>query len=346
VAPETPGTPHVAPRPFVSPYAYEHYVRAELLRARGRDAEAAEAYRMALSSSEDDAYLLARLAEAADAAGDAAGSDAALATALALDPRSEAAWLARGRIAERRERWADAIAAYERAELAAPASAEATRRLAALLLAKGARERALAVLERSSRRGPADEERALQARLELALLRDDGAQLEAAAAELLARGEGAPELLRRTAAELLAVGKAALAARALFRVPLERADARLRLDVALARADRGGAEKLLTDLPADWLGGTLEVARAYVELGLWQSALARLDERERAADDDESLRALLAGRCLAALGRHAEAARRLATVPEGSVHRAAAQAQLAGALRGAGLSSLAAEVQR
>jgi predicted Zn-dependent protease len=334
----------LAPRPFVSPYAYEHFVRAELAHARGQHAAAAEEYRMALTSGDDDPYLFARLAEACEAAGEAACADDALDDALELDPQSEAAWLARGRIAERRNRLDDAIAAYERAESTTGAPTEATSRLAALLRARGLPERALAVLERASRRGPEDARRALHARLELALARGDGDALQRAAADALAHGAGDAELLRRTATELLRSGRASLAARVLAVVQPSELDGRLRLELALARADRAEAERLLLETPASWLGGSLAVAQTYVALGLWSQARARLDEQDGAVPDDEALRALLFGQCLLGLGQPGEAAGHFARVPAGSAHHAAANAGLAQALGAAGLAALAAEV--
>src|SRR5262245_14492021 len=66
-----PHAPQPAPRPraFVSPYSYEWFIRGELLVARGAYAQAAEAYRSALASADDDPYLLSRLADALDRAG-------------------------------------------------------------------------------------------------------------------------------------------------------------------------------------------------------------------------------------------------------------------------------------
>src|SRR5436305_2089320 len=93
---------------FVSPFSYEWFVRAELLLARGQYAAAAEAYRTALTSADEDAYVFARLAEALDRSGDAAGASEALQAGLQIDPQSEAIWLERGAIAARSGRVEDA----------------------------------------------------------------------------------------------------------------------------------------------------------------------------------------------------------------------------------------------
>ena len=334
-----------APRPFVSPYAYEHFIRAELASARGQHAIAIELYRMALTSGDDDPYLFSRLAEACEAADDAACANEALADALELDPESEAAWLAAGRIAEHRGKLEAAIAAYERAESTTSTPTEAVSRLAALLRARGLPERALAVLERASRRGPDDARRVLHARLELAIARGDGDALERAAAALLTHRAGDADLLRRTAAELLRAGRPSLAARALAAFQPSERDAQLRLQVALARADRPRAEQILLETPASWLGGTLALAQAYVKLGLYAQARAQLDELDGSADADPHLRALLLGQCLLGLGQPAEAAAIFASIPEASAHGPAARAGLREALTQGGLPELAAELR-
>jgi tetratricopeptide (TPR) repeat protein len=333
-----------APRPFVSPYAYEHFIRAELASARGQHAEAIESYRMALTSGDDEPYLFARLAEACDAAGDARCADEALGEALGLDPESETAWLAAGRIAERRSNPDAAIAAYERAESTTSAPTEATSRLAALLRARGAPERALAVLERASRRGPADASRVLHARLELALARGDGEALERAATAVLAHGAGDAALLRRAADALWRADRSSLAARLLSVFPPSEPDARLRLDVALARADRAHAERILLETPAAWLGGPLPIASAYLQLGLYDKARAQLEEQDGVDDADPNLRALLLGQTLLGLGKPAAAAHALASIPKDSAHHGAAREGLARALSAAGLTALADEV--
>jgi tetratricopeptide (TPR) repeat protein len=146
--------PPPPPRAFVSPYSYEWFIRAELYAADGRYAEAVEAYQMALTSADDDTYVLARLAEAEDHAGDAEAAAHTLETGLGRDPQSEAIWLARARIAERHGDLKVALEAFERAEAAAPHAPDAPFALAALLRRTGHAERASAVLERYTARNP------------------------------------------------------------------------------------------------------------------------------------------------------------------------------------------------
>jgi tetratricopeptide (TPR) repeat protein len=333
-----------APTPFVSPYAYEWFVRAELLRARGEHAAAAEAYQSALTSGDDDAYLLARLAEAREAAGEPAAADDALRAALTLDPRSEAAWLASAHVAQRRGDRARALAALERAEQAVPGSQQAPAELAELLRSTGQPERALAVLERAAGRGPGTATAALRARLELARARGDGAALARAAADWLAYAGGDGELLRRTAAELLAAGQPVLAERVLAALPDDPRDAALRLSVALALARYARVEQLLATVAPHALGGTLTVADAYLQIGKPERASALLAERERSGEDDPNRRLWLEGACQLALGDPAAAAELLVRVPAGSLYYARARTALRQAFGAAGLPALGGEV--
>jgi tetratricopeptide (TPR) repeat protein len=328
---------------FVSPYSYEWFVRAELLQARGQYGAAVEAYRSALSSADEDPYLLSRLAEALDRAGDADAAQHALSTALELDPRSEAAWLARGRIATRRGAVDQALAAYERAESAAPSAPDAPLELAELLRAHGQLERAVAVLERFAARSEQGSLPALRARLELARARGDGAALEDATRVWLERHAGDPQLLRKLAAELLASARPALASRVLAAIPESEQDARLRLQVGLALMQREPLELLLATTPPEALGGPLEVAEAYLRIGDLERALAALDE-QAVTDDDPARRALLRGLVLLELGQAARAAQWLASIPRGSAYRARALRGLEQALEAAGLGALGREV--
>ena len=328
----------------MSPYAYEWFVRAELLRARGEHAAAAEAYQSALTSGDDDPYLLARLAEAREAAGEPAAADAALRTALALDPRSEAAWLAAAHVALRRRDQARALEALERAEQAVPGSQQAPAELAELLRAQGQPERALAVLERAAGHGPATASAALRARLELARARADGPGLARAAADWLVYAAGDSALLRRTARELLAAGQPVLAERVLGALPEDAQDAPLRLSVALALARNERVEQLLVTTPPAQLGGTLTVVDAYLQIGKPERALALLEERERAGEDDPNRRLWLEGAARLAIGDAAAAAELLVRVPAGSQHHAQARAALQHAFAAAGLPALGREL--
>ncbi|MFW6050787.1 MAG: tetratricopeptide repeat protein, partial [Myxococcota bacterium] len=131
---------------FVSPYAYEWYVRGELAAAHGDLEAAARAFQRARSGPEDDPYVIARLADVLDRLGRRGEAERVLDEGLALDPASEAVWLARARIARRHDALGDALEAYHQAEQAAPASPEAPLELAELLREAGRPGRAAAVL--------------------------------------------------------------------------------------------------------------------------------------------------------------------------------------------------------
>jgi len=343
-----------APRRFVSPYSYEWFVRAELLAARGQDAAAAEAYRMALTSADEDPYVLARLADALDRSGDAEGADEALAAGLQIDARSEAVWLASGKIAERRGSFERALEAYERAEAAAPNASDAPFALAALLERSGNSERAIAVLERfaarnaelerGAARSAGAEAELLRARFSLARARDDGAALAEAARRMRERGGGDPELARRVARDLLDTGHPALAARLLAALPPTDGDARMRLDAALALAQTDQAELLLATTPPEPLGGPVAVAEAYLQIGQPARALETLEQQSAAHEPDPQRRTVARARALLALGRLAEAAMTATQVSQRSTHHRAALATLSQALESAALPALAREL--
>jgi thioredoxin-like negative regulator of GroEL len=336
--------PPVHVHAFVSPYSYEWFTRAELLSLRGDYARAAEAYRNALAGADPDAYVLSRLADALDRGGDAAGAEQALGAGLAVDPQSEAIWLAHARIAQRHARTGDAIAAFERAESAAPQSPDAPLALSALLRAGGDPERADAVLERFAARSEHGSRGALRAQVELARARGDTASLAAAVRAWIPHAAGEPALAAALAADLLARGRPALAERLLEHVPEGERDPRLRLQLALALMQTEQVELLLAVEAPERLGGPLEIADAYLRIGRPERALRALEERASADEADPNRRALLQGLALLDGGQPARAALQLARVPAGSAYAPRARAALAAALRAGGLGALATEI--
>jgi tetratricopeptide (TPR) repeat protein len=257
------------PRRFASPYAYEQFTRAELLRAGGDWEGAIRAYRLARTSDGDDPYLLARLATALDEAGRHDEARALLAEALERDPWHEDPWLAQGEVLERAGDLTGAMASYERAERAAPVSARGPLALARLLAAGSHTERAVAVLqrlrarvlpgsdtarqattllermERSSPTGPDDPRRKLQALVERGRL----AEAEA----LLANAEPA------------AFG--GIAAFAEAHLAIERpAQARELAEVALAKDPRDARARLVLAQAALALGAYADAADAFAAI--------------------------------------------------------------------------------
>ena len=342
VPPDRPAPARV--REFVSPYSYEWFVRGELYALRDDYVRAIEAYRMALTSADEDPYVLAHLADALDRSGDRAAAREALQDGLQLDPDSEAIWLARGAIAQRHAEVADAIAAFERAESAAPLSADAPLALSALLRAQGSGERADAVLERFAARSAPGSRAAARAQLELARARDDSRRLEQAARAWLGYAAGEPALAQEIAAELMARDKPALASRIAALLPESERDPRLSLRIALALARTAQVELLLATEPPDRLGGTLEIADAYLRIGRPERALRALEEQASSVEPDTHRRALLLGLALLGKGDAARAAMELARIPAASEFAAPARAALVQALQAGDLGTLAQEV--
>ena len=327
-----------------SAFSYEWFVRAELEFARGHYDAAVENYRTALADADEDAYIFARLALALDRGGHADLAATALRDGLALDPDSEAVWLARGNIAQRHGALDDAVLAYEHAIAAAPLSPDAPIALATLLRGHDQAGRAVAVLERFAARCPAGGPLALHARLALALARDDGEELANAARSFQDQGGGDAALMRTTARELAAQGRSALAARILAVLPVTDDDVRLRLQLGLELADLAQVEMLLATTQPDLLGGPLEVAEAYLQIGRPANALEAADQQDSAIDADPHRRALLRAQALIELGQPAQAALLLAKIPRGSKFGARALLALHDALDASALSALAEEI--
>ena len=366
---------------FVSPYAYEHFLRAELAAARGDDASAAESYELARLGPSDDALVAARQAEALDRLGRVERADAVLAEAHALDPASEAVALARSRIAERRGDLELALREAVRASELAPRSTEAWRRVATLLAGT---ERAPEVLARLG-----DDALALRARLAIALARGDAREAEAALEALsrvtpVGRGELARTIelalaegrvmLASHLAERLVEGPDGFAASAGSDVPAVSAGsaadgaatsagsaadgafasagsaadgaatsaAALRARAWLAAGRDVEAEGVLSIAPPEAFGGPRAMAELWLEAGRPDRA-AEL-AREALALGDARARVVLA-KALVAAGEPVLAAEEAARVPPEASDRSEASAILRRALDDAGAAGLAAELR-
>lgn len=331
-----------APRPVGSPYGYEWFMRAEILRAEGKLGYALEAYRAALSSSDEDPHVLARYATALDEAGHTERAHEALASAFAQDLSSESAWLARATIAEHHGRFNDALAAYERAETAAPASPRPPLALAALLDRHGNGERARAVLARFEARVLPGTSAAQRARLRAAMLRGDvqAAYVEARALGVL-RIEDLP-LVTQAASLLLDRDHCGLALDLLDLLG-ERPDAPLQLRALLACGRFSAAEELLRVTDPELLGGLLAVARAYLTIGRAAEAL-ELALAYHTVHPEDAHGALLLAEAQLASGAYADAAESFAKLVK-SGRSSEARDGLARTLAAAGLPELAREVR-
>lgn len=256
------------PGPAISPYAYEHFIRGELAFAREDWPAAIEALRQARAGPDEDPLVLARLAEALDRLDREDEARAVLSTGDARFPGHPELALARGRIAERRGRLDEAIAAFGRAAEGRDVDGHAVLALARSLEAAGRAGRAEAVLAARARglRGdgtaPAAARRSPygaatasgrvaavrvdRARLALALRRGD-ADAAAAAVDrwLQVAPVGAAEV-EAAAETALAAGRPELARRLLEHLPLGRSELNLRLEVLVQAGRLDEAEALLT----------------------------------------------------------------------------------------------------
>lgn len=302
-ATRTPESSASVPR-FVSPYTYEHFIRAELARAKGDLAGAIDGYRRALAGADEDTLVIARLAVALNDTGRANDADELLARGDDIDPQSEAIWMARGQIAERRQQRDAAIAAYERAETYAPLSPAPALALAHAL--NDAPERALAVLRRFSQRNERWNAHRLHVELSIALSSSD---LDAAVSALRALRT----VTHATAKEVEATAQLALErdrpilARELLGTSEEQADDRnLRLRVLLATRDYAAARRLLDGSTPEDVGGLAAMAALYLEVGELDSAADLATTAIQGDPHGSAVLTLLRARGLEALANEVE----------------------------------------
>jgi tetratricopeptide (TPR) repeat protein len=326
---------------FVSPFSYEHYVRAELAIARGDLESAAEELTLTRAGPEEDPLVLARLADVLDMLDRHDEADGVLADATERFPDAEAVWLARAHIAARRGHVEDATEAYLHAAEAAPRSSTAPLELARLLRDRGAEGRADAVLDAylARSRGTAG---AYRAKMELALARDDVDGAVRAVRALLAVAPARVSEIVAVATTALEAGRPVLAAALLDAVPRGQAPAGLRVQAFLAAGRTEAAEAALVTMRDEDLGGPLVRARFLLEAGRAARALEIAEGQALLAPDPEAW--LVTGEALLALGRVGEAAAALGRVPKGASGHAEAHRALARALETGGLPGMAAEV--
>jgi tetratricopeptide (TPR) repeat protein len=334
--------PEPPARRIGSPYAYEWFMRAELYRAESKLAPALDAYRQALSSSEEDPHVLARYATALDEAGQTERAHEALTSAFAQDPYSESAWLARAAIAEHHRQLSDALEAYERAETSAPASPRPPLALAALLEQHGNAERARAVLARYESRVLPGTSSAQRSRLRSAVLRGDA---EAAYVEARAIGvlqvEDVP-LVVRAAGLLLDSDHCGLALDVLELLG-ERTNAPVQLRALIACGRFGAAEQLLRTTDPELLGGLLAASKAYLTIGRTADA-EELAKAFLTIHPNDPPAMLLLGHAQLASGALAQAAETFASQVKGA-RSTEARDGLAKTLSAAGMPELAREVR-
>ena len=302
---------------FVSPYAYEHFMRAELAVAAGDDEAALREYALARTGPADDAYVISRQAAAALRLGRLDEVESLLAEGQALDSESEPIALMMGRVAEQRGDFDEASRHYERAHHLAPSSTQPAQRLAMLL---GRSERAAEVLDAIT--SAVNLPVALRARLALAIHRED-APLAAETALALMRVAPvfATELLA-TAQTQLNEDRPMMALRLLEHPALNvEATMPLRVRALTATGRRDDARALI--LSRAGAVSSSERAQWWWLCGDADLALAEAVEAVASGDADANY---WAGLSSAQLGDAAGSARYFALVPESSPHYAEAAA--------------------
>jgi Tfp pilus assembly protein PilF len=336
-----PSTP--AARRFGSPYAYEWFIRAELLRASGELGPAIAAYRAALTSADDEPQVLARLASALDANREHAAARALLHEALQLDPQCADAWLVEAELAEQSGQFEAALQAYEQAERSEPGSARAPVALAGLLRTHGYPERAQAVLMRYAARTLPGTSGAYEAELRTALSTADPERVYRATLPYRLFEPPARSALTAAARFLLEHGRAARALRVMQLIADSPEQAELRLRVLIAAGSFAQLESWLSGhAPAEPRLRSL-VARAELTLGATEAAASSVDAARLDQPDAPALQ-LLAADVALARGDFAAAARLYARVPSAAADYREARAGLAKALTAVGLAELAAEL--
>lgn len=305
---------------FVSPYAYEHFMQAELAVAAGDDETALREYALARTGPADDAYVIARQAAAALRLGRVDEVDALLEAGIALDPESEPITLMMGRVDEGRGEFEAAALHYADAHRFAPHSTEPAQRLAMLLSQSDAAASVLSSITQTASRPIA-----LRARLALAI-HQQNADLAAETALALMRVAPvfATELLA-TARTQVEEGRPAMALRLLEHPALQVATTMpLRLR-ALSATEQNEAARAMV---LSYSGAASASQRAHWWWLCGDAELA-LAEALQAIQSGDAEANYWAGLSAAQLGDAAASVRYLGLVPESSRHHEAARDALA-----------------
>lgn len=328
------------PGAFVSPFSYEHFVRAELAEIRGDLRQAAEEYRLARAGPEDDTFVIARLADVVDRLGREREAVQLLAQGDQMDPDDESIWLTRGRIHERHGRMDDAAEAFARAAIAAPSSEAGPLALATVMRERGDPDEADAVLSRYLSR--ASGAGAARARLALAIDHRDPLAAAEAVRSLLEAAPTRADEVRGAATTALDGDQPELALRLLAVLPDAPEDRPLRLRAMIAARDLEQAEGLLGGWMPNGPVELVEVARGYLAVARPEQALEV--GRVAMSVGGGPPAQLVVGRALRASGRLGEAVEVLASIEPGSRAWPDAPIELAATLRDAGQPAAGAEV--
>ncbi|MEM9068535.1 MAG: hypothetical protein AAGE52_08515 [Myxococcota bacterium] len=323
--------------PFVSPFAYEHFIRGEMALEQEDFQTAINEFELARAGPEDDVLVISRLALAHERAGNAEAADRALAAGASLDAESEALWLARAEIAARRGDSEAAIDAAVRAAEIAPDSEAPILQLAELLRAADATPRADAVLSQNGS-SPV----AARARLVQAIATEDARAAGEALEQLLRIAPARVGDIERSVRIALADGQTALGLRLLAHLDADRfADLRARTLLAAGRAEE--ASVFLQTTASDVFGGPGAHAALALEAGLTDEAIALAESAVALGDLEANL---VLGHALLAKSKPTRAAEAFGRVPRGSRRYEDARDGLRRALTTAALPELAQEIGR
>lgn len=320
-------------RPFIPPFAYEAYVRGELLLAAGDPKRAALQFELATAAPEEDAYLLSRLAEAQAQSGERELAARSLAEAERVHPCEEMLWRTRGRWAEADGRLDAASAAYRRAVACAPGSPEARTDLYRVLAAQGQDAESLALLrEGAENQGSA----ALRVALFQALDMQGPAEVRFALDSWTRVGSIDRALIERLARRAVARSERSLALS--LRGFANKLEPRLRAQLAVLLGDRDALLSLLAQTHEEALGGPAAAARFALCAHDFEraQAFAGMNDPGASADAMRSLRA----QAYAAVGEPSAALEELRQIRDAERRRELSREELARL----GLTALAAEL--
>lgn len=297
---------------FISPFAYEWFVEAEISAAKGNHDDAAIALETAKAAPSEDALLMARLAEEYEMSGASRRADRALAAARRADPASARVLTAEGRIHEHRGELDDAIRAFVEASAIDPSSEEAVLALAETLRGRGLALRANEVLIGYVQRHRNHRHDGVRhALLDLARTHADAEALRRTLSLAVGRDPARAALL---AAELAyETGQPALAARLLEGSLGTNRGLGLWLRSLVESGDRDLARNALARTPSRSVGGPVKHAELLLEVEARELALKVLQSEEPTPQV-----LYLRGRALLEQGEYVSAARALAAVPVGS----------------------------
>ncbi|MGB5694870.1 MAG: hypothetical protein WBM46_04385 [Polyangiales bacterium] len=323
--------------PFVSPYAYEWFIKGEVAASTGRHEQAAMAFETATAAPSEDVWLLARLAEEYEWSDASRRADRTLTSANRDYPASARLALAEGRIARSRGLLAEALSSFTRASRLAPAWDEPVIAMAETLFSAGHVHRAKAILVEhigSALDGYAEDTRS--ALIDMARRTGDAETLELAlsldpSSTSTARAQEAGELA-------LKVGQPALAARILSKALNTPENVALWLRALVQSGDRERAAAFMANADRELLGGVARQADFLVEIDEVDLALQLLEKAERSPRAVSST-----GNALLARGDYVRAALALASVPKGAASYEAARLALAACATSLGRQGAAAE---